>query len=208
MARFSPFVEQVLRENGWFPGRRLDNARFNFITETFRTRYEFELFDAAASILREFGDLRINQGGAEGLVEVKPGHRLPRMDFDFDPLHKHFTSLPEYAPYNYVYDYVWGQQLGHRVYPIGNIDPVRYTLRLLVDDLGRIYEVGDGSGYCPGNSIEEALELLITAVPKKEITKSPYHEEVDMGDWTYDIWRPKVEEEKQRRDKLRESNSN
>lgn len=159
------------------------------------------MFEAAASILREFGDLRINKGEVESFIEVSPNVHVPRTSFDFDPLIEHFTNRAQFVPYNYIHPYVWGQRLGRRVYPIGNLDRLCYNKKLLVDDLGCIYEFGDGS-FHTGDSIEEALETLIIG-PKGWAPGRPWRREVEMGDWTFDIWTEKAEAEKQRRDKLR-----
>ncbi|MFE5947112.1 SUKH-3 domain-containing protein [Streptomyces sp. NPDC056480] len=111
-------MADVLEASGWAPGRMVDTARW-------RTRFAalgFDMHAAALAFLKEFGGLTVNVSG--------PGISCARTPFELDPElawgdEDRFTE--------------WGEAIGRRLYPLGELDHGRFFLG--IDEVGVIYLV-------------------------------------------------------------------
>ncbi|MFF9065102.1 SUKH-3 domain-containing protein [Streptomyces sp. NPDC014891] len=130
-------VETVLREAGWHPGRAVDTARWTRQLE----QDGFRSHAAAENFLREFGGLATGHGGA--------GITRAREVFDLDPL----LAQGEADRF-----YEWGEEIGHRLFPVGEL-----AGRFLgLDEDGELYVV-DG-WLARFGRMPKAMENLVLGV--------------------------------------------
>lgn len=146
--RFSAPVEAVLREAGWYPGRRLSDDEIAAMRRGFATgrgRFGGRIGGAylADAVLREFGGLVIAGPG--------PGLEINPRPFAIDP------SLAAY--YNETLIDV-GRAMRVRLYPLG-VEGMDEAV-LAITDLGKIISVDPTGEWLLGDSFDEALDLLIT----------------------------------------------
>ncbi|MER8235672.1 SUKH-3 domain-containing protein [Streptomyces sp. NPDC094049] len=136
---WSSEVERVLREAGWHPGRAVD-------TRGWKERLEqdgFRSHAAAEDFLREFGGLAVGHGGA--------GITRAREPFDLDPL----LALGEADRFG-----EWGEEIGHHLFPVGELDRGHAFLGL--DEDGGLYVVANWlARFGP---MPEAMENLVLGV--------------------------------------------
>jgi hypothetical protein len=144
--RFSPDVETELIAAGWMPGRdasaRVDPWLAEVATREGEYGTRLEPFDAARRIYHEFGLLDVDLHGMGEELGRFPIHFYP-MDVPLDPF----------------YLAAFGRHVGGRVFPIGHTDDGANML--VVDESGRVYNLHDTGTYLLGNTIDEALELMV-----------------------------------------------
>ncbi|MFF7181555.1 SUKH-3 domain-containing protein [Streptomyces sp. NPDC008121] len=136
---WSSEVERALRAAGWYPGRALD-------TRDWKQQWEqdgFRSHAAAEDFLREFGGLWVGHGGA--------GITRAREPFDLDPL----LALGEADRFG-----EWGEEIGRRLFPIGELDRGHAFLGL--DEDGELYAVDDWLARF--GRMPEAMENLVLGV--------------------------------------------
>ncbi|MGW2564173.1 SUKH-3 domain-containing protein [Streptomyces sp. NPDC001514] len=136
---WSAEVEAVLRGSGWHPGRSVDTA-------VWRERLEaegFRVHSAAEEFLREFGGLTVDSGG--------PGITRAREAFELDPL----LALGEDDRFG-----EWGEEIGRRLFPLGELDHGHAFLGL--DEQGELYVVADWLARF--GRMPEAMENLVVGV--------------------------------------------
>ncbi|MCT9080902.1 SUKH-3 domain-containing protein [Streptomyces fulvoviolaceus] len=136
---WSAEVEAVLRGAGWYPGRSVD-------TTAWRERLEadgFHIHSAAEEFLREFGGLTVGSGGS--------GITSAREAFELDPL----LALGEDDRFG-----DWGEEIGRRIAPLGEVDHGRFFLGL--DEHGELYLVAGRPARF--GRMPEALENLVLGV--------------------------------------------
>lgn len=113
-------VEEALMRAGWWPDRRVDTAAWRAQLEA----SGFAFHEAAEQFLSEFGGLSVEHGGH--------GISRAREPFEFDPL----LALGEDGRFN-----EWGDLIGKRIAPLGELDQGKYFLG--IDEDGVIYLVAD-----------------------------------------------------------------
>jgi SUKH-3 immunity protein of toxin-antitoxin system len=114
--RFPGLVERALRRAGWFPGRRVETARWRAML------VGPDMHPAAEVFLGEFGGLLVDVHGS--------GRTAARTRFELDP------SLCAGEEDRFR---DWGVEIGRSLYPLGELDHGRYFLGM--DDRGLIYLV-------------------------------------------------------------------
>ncbi|WP_189801752.1 SUKH-3 domain-containing protein [Streptomyces tanashiensis] len=132
-------VETVLRDAGWHPGRAVD-------TRAWKERLEqdgFRSHAAAEGFLREFGELTVGHRGG--------GITRARGPFDLDPL----LALGEADRFA-----EWSEEIGHRLFPVGELDHGHAFLGL--DESGDLYVVSDWPARF--GRMPEAMENLVIGV--------------------------------------------
>ncbi|MFJ2748819.1 SUKH-3 domain-containing protein [Streptomyces sp. NPDC087297] len=136
---WSAEVETVLRGAGWYPGRNVD-------TTVWRERLEadgFRIHSAAEDFLREFGGLTV-VGGGSGITRA-------REPFELDPL----LALGEDDRFG-----EWGEEIGHHLFPLGDLDHGHAFLGL--DERGELYVVVNWLARF--GRMPEAMENLVLGV--------------------------------------------
>ncbi|MBY8864169.1 SUKH-3 domain-containing protein [Streptomyces sennicomposti] len=136
---WSPEVEQVLREAGWHAGRAVDTAGWKRRLE----QNGFRSHAAAEDFLREFGGLAVGHGGV--------GITRAREPVDLDPL----LALGEADRFD-----EWGEEIGHRLFPVGELAGGHAFLGL--DEDGELYVVDDWLARF--GRMPEAMENLVLGV--------------------------------------------
>ncbi|MFC8505538.1 SUKH-3 domain-containing protein [Streptomyces sp. NPDC057411] len=136
---WSSEVERVLREAGWRPGRAVDTARWTRQLE----QDGFRSHAAAEDFLREFGGLAVGHGGA--------GITRAREAFDLDPL----LALGEDDRFD-----EWGEEIGHHLFPVGELAGGHAFLGLGED--GELYVVANWLARF--GRMPEAMENLVLGV--------------------------------------------
>ncbi|MGW1246567.1 SUKH-3 domain-containing protein [Streptomyces sp. NPDC002535] len=136
---WSPEVERVLREAGWHPGRVVDATCWKQQLE----QEGFRSHAAAEDFLREFGELAVGHGGA--------GITRAREPFALDPL----LALGEADRFDQ-----WSQEIGHRLFPVGELADGLAFLGL--DEDGELYVVDDRPARF--GRMPEAMENLVLGV--------------------------------------------
>jgi len=140
MASISPDLERVLTHSGWFPGRRIAIDHWSEAT----SRSGLQMFTAAREFLEEFGGLTL-------VPEVGEGQAFHAIPFTIDPTDDRceeawqVEDLEEHFPL--------------RFFPVGMYG----ATVLLITDQGHLCLLFDGSLDCCGDSVAEALELLLLA---------------------------------------------
>ncbi|MGW4777222.1 SUKH-3 domain-containing protein [Streptomyces filamentosus] len=150
---WSSEVERVLREAGWHPGRTVDTAGWKQRLE----QDGFRSHAAAEGFLREFGGLAVGHGGT--------GITRAREPFDLDPL----LALGEADRFG-----GWGEEIGHHLFPVGELAGGHAFLGL--DEDGELYVVDDWPGRF--GRMPEAMENLVLGVmpvhmPEPKSTGAP-----------------------------------
>ena len=146
--RFSTPVEAVLREAGWYPGRRLSDDEITAMHRGFATgrgRFGGQLDGAylADAVLREFGGLVIAGPG--------PGLEINPRPFAIDPsLAARYTET--------LIDVERAMRV--ILYPLG-VEGMDEAV-LAITDLGKIISVDPTGEWLLGDNFDEALDLLIT----------------------------------------------
>jgi hypothetical protein len=134
MRRFSKETEASLMAGGWYLGRSV-------LTQT-RLPSDFGLFDAAASVLDEFGGLHIGVAGP-GIDNQKSVLQIDAMKGEFaDERFSEFAVV-----------------IRSKLYPLGEIDGENFYLA--IDEQGRVFLLMDDLWFA-GNNFDEALELLLS----------------------------------------------
>ncbi|MFG2813696.1 SUKH-3 domain-containing protein [Streptomyces sp. NPDC048410] len=144
MSAWTPEVVEVLEASGWVPGRRVD-------TDGWRAMFEphgLAMHDAAAAFLREFGGLTVRVSG--------PGITCARTPFELDP------ELARGEEDRFL---DWGESIGRRLFPLGELDHGRFFLA--IDEAAEIYLV-EGWLACFGPA-PQALENLVRGVAPRRI---------------------------------------
>ena len=139
MQRFSNETEQVLRDSGWQPGRRVDAQPW---LERLASN-GILVHESAATFLAEFGGLSVEIDG--------PGVTRARTPFELDP------DLVDGEEDRFA---DWSKEIGEHIVPIGELDRGRYFLG--ISGAGTVYIVADwlsslGTG-------DEGLERLIRGI--------------------------------------------
>jgi hypothetical protein len=145
--RFPPEVVEVLRNAGWFPGRRTDAQVAEAVDVVCRGigRYgaTIEVFPAATEALGEFCGLYVEQDG--------PGRDLRRRPFAIDPTHVAATTET-------LADL--GKVLKTRLFPIGMEG--YYDSVLAIDEAARVFALDHAGVWHLGNTMDAALVTLVT----------------------------------------------
>ncbi|MFE1925966.1 SUKH-3 domain-containing protein [Streptomyces asoensis] len=132
-------VEQVLRDAGWVPERRVN-------PETWLSAFEAEglrRHAAVSAFLSEFGGLAVNISGS--------GVNRAREPFELDP------SLCEGEGDRFL---EWGEDVKRSIFPIGVLDDGRFFLG--IDENSEIYLVE--TWLASFGSMPEAMSNLIMGV--------------------------------------------
>ena len=141
MFNFSPDVEKVLRESGWFPARSVQISQW--IDPLVQVGYR--PLPVAKRILENLGGL-----------EITPPHNEANVFFPgkivFDPVFAASSELDRVEN--------WQKQYDIALFPLGESDPL---FILLCSEDGRIFDARAEWLYFLGETIESALELLILA---------------------------------------------
>jgi len=163
--RFSPQVEAVLRQAGWYPSRVVPDSQLEqWMVLEWDTlpgfHFQTRMFSAAYHILREFGGLVIEQNG--------PGVTCCRERFKFDPL----ESIKLTEAYNWPFS-EWAAD--GSLYPFGCFASGKTTDgAIAVDGRGRI--VDQDYVILIGANIDEALENLIIGLMPKPLDRERWKE--------------------------------
>ncbi|MFJ8495936.1 SUKH-3 domain-containing protein [Streptomyces sp. NPDC094038] len=139
MVEFSSGAQAVLRDAGWFPGRRVDTSAWMATLGA----SGIAAYDAARKFLAEFGGLVVDISG--------PGIDRAREPFELDPL---LCSGEEDRFLE------WGEEIWHSLFPIGVFDMGRYFLG--IDEEGEIYLVE--TWIASFGRMPHAMENLISGV--------------------------------------------
>ncbi|MEV5881011.1 SUKH-3 domain-containing protein [Streptomyces sp. NPDC052101] len=144
MSCWSQEVREVLEASGWTPGRKVDTGRWRsmFIT------VGLAMHDAAEAFLQEFGGLTVNVSG--------PGISCARTPFALDP------ELAWGEDDRFVQ---WGESIGHRLFPLGELDHGRFFLG--INEVGVIYLVE--TFVASFGPMPQALENLVLGVAPRRI---------------------------------------
>ncbi|MFE0641792.1 SUKH-3 domain-containing protein [Streptomyces sp. NPDC058877] len=118
MSNWSPEVNAVLEASGWTPGRKVGTDRWRSMFES----VGLAMHDAAEAFLQEFGGLTVNVNG--------PGISCARTPFELDP-ELAWGENDRFAE--------WGEAIGRRLYPLGELDHGRFFLG--IDEAGVIHLV-------------------------------------------------------------------
>jgi hypothetical protein len=162
--RFSMAVEQVLRQAGWSPGRRVsDDAMRHWLAIEWNKPFYQVIFPAAYSVLREFGGLHITFLFHTPDPDFQPFDIAPR------------TAAAELDAETCVY-YEWW--LNERLFPLG----VQQDDVLMIGLQGRMYQLCNVSGeiLVLGENFDQALESLIMRRPSLRLPRPTRAEEADM----------------------------
>ncbi|MEU5334215.1 SUKH-3 domain-containing protein [Streptomyces asoensis] len=144
MSSWSPRVEAVLKASGWTPGRRVDTSRWRSLFES----VGLSMHDAAQAFLQEFGGLTVNVSG--------PGISCARTPFELDP-ELAWGEEDRFAQ--------WGEAIGRRLYPLGELDHGRFFLG--IDEAGVVHLVETWvAGFGP---MPDAMENLVLGVAPRRI---------------------------------------
>lgn len=137
---FTAETEETLRAAGWYPGRRVS---VDVWRERLEASGEVRMHDAAERFLAEFGGLSMRISG--------PGITCARTPFTFDA---EFLVGEEgrFAE--------WGQEIGHDLFPIGELDEGRFFLG--IDENSEIYLVE--TWVAAFGTAQDALEKLVLGV--------------------------------------------
>ncbi|MCM2417705.1 SUKH-3 domain-containing protein [Streptomyces sp. RKAG293] len=143
MSRFSPEVDVVLRESGWFPGRR---------TEIFRWKVsvpDFIWHAAAEKFLEEFGGINVHISG--------PGITCAREPFEIDP----DLAIGEEGRFAEL-----SELFGRRFFPLGEVG--RGEFFLAIDEEGLMYLLA--TAVLSLGAADLALENLVTGVSAERLS--------------------------------------
>ncbi|MER5583670.1 SUKH-3 domain-containing protein [Streptomyces asoensis] len=144
MSSWSPRVEAVLKASGWTPGRRVDTSRWRSLFES----VGLSMHDAAQAFLQKFGGLTVNVSG--------PGISCARTPFELDP-ELAWGEEDRFAQ--------WGEAIGRRLYPLGELDHGRFFLG--IDEGGVVHLVETWvAGFGP---MPHAMENLVLGVAPRRI---------------------------------------
>ena len=146
MIDWSPEVRKVLKRSGWAPGRRTDTRRWRSMFE----RAGLPMHDAAESFLQEFGGLTVRISG--------PGITCAREPFELDP------ALVQGEEDRFL---EWGEEIGHRLFPLGELDHGRFFLG--IDEAAEIYLVE--TWVASFGAMPQALEGLILGMAPRLINE-------------------------------------
>ncbi|MET8783940.1 SUKH-3 domain-containing protein [Streptomyces sp. NPDC004589] len=144
MSSWSPETGEVLEASGWTPGRKVS-------TDHWRSMFEaagLAMHDAAEVFLQEFGGLTVNVSG--------PGISCARTPFELDP-ELAWGEDDRFAE--------WGESIGHRLFPLGELDHGRFFLA--IDEVGVIYLVE--TWVASFGPMPQAMENLVLGVAPRRI---------------------------------------
>ncbi|MFG2281794.1 SUKH-3 domain-containing protein [Streptomyces asoensis] len=144
MSSWSPKVEAVLKASGWVPGRRVDTSRWRSLFES----VGLSMHDAAQAFLQEFGGLTVNVSG--------PGISCARTPFELDP-ELAWGEEDRFAQ--------WGEAIGRRLYPLGELDHGRFFLG--IDEAGVVHLVE--TWVASFGPMPHAMENLVLGVAPRRI---------------------------------------
>ncbi|OII65011.1 hypothetical protein BJP40_18700 [Streptomyces sp. CC53] len=144
MSHLVPEVADVLRASGWVPGRKVDTGRW----EASFAAAGLLMHAPAHAFLREFGGLAVHVGG--------PGVTCARTPFELDP------ALARGEEGRFL---EWGDALGRRLFPLGELDHGRYFLG--IDELHEVYLVE--AWVASFGPVPRALEHLVLGVAPRRI---------------------------------------
>lgn len=139
MRSWSPEVAEVLAGSGWVPGRRVGTERWRAVFEA----VGLDMHDAAAAFLEEFGGLTVDVRG--------PGISCARTPFEL---------APELARGEEDRFAEWGESIGRRLFPLGELDEGRFFLG--IDEAGEVYLVA--SWVASFGPMPQAMEHLVLGV--------------------------------------------
>lgn len=134
---FSPAVQQILEQAGWYKGR---NA-----AGTFPLPHDVVYPEAILLILGEFGGLHVRSTG--------PGSTLSRLSIYFDPMDADFESSEDGNIHYYA------SLLSKKLYPLGSIPTEALTLCL--DENFHTYMLGDNLHYVGDSFVEGVSNILL-----------------------------------------------
>ncbi|MEV6742354.1 SUKH-3 domain-containing protein [Streptomyces sp. NPDC051104] len=144
MSSWSPEVDEVLEASGWAPGRKVDAGRWRSMFEA----VGLAMHDAAEAFLQEFGGLTVNVS--------RPGITCARTPFELDP-ELAFGEDDRFLE--------WGEAIGRRLFPLGELDHGRFFLA--IDEVNEIYLVE--TWVASFGPMPQALENLVLGVAPHRI---------------------------------------
>ncbi|MEM8601665.1 MAG: SUKH-3 domain-containing protein [Bacteroidota bacterium] len=154
MSRFVPEVEQLLRLAGWFPGRRIEDARIDAWASEIESPEGFRMTPAARRVLSEFGGLHVKP-------QTVVGRDRARSDIKFNPR----SGIGEEIQ---ITDWLSPDALGRGFFPIGAAS--KSYLVCAVDSAGGFYAWFDGMHW-KGEPFDQALEQLLLGIdPTKDVS--------------------------------------
>ncbi|MYV37511.1 hypothetical protein GT030_01155 [Streptomyces sp. SID1328] len=145
--RFSDTAEQLLRDAGWHPGRRVEVA-------SWRARLEaggFHVTECAEKFLSEFGGLVFRNSGPGLTCAVEP--------FELDP------TLADGEDDRFG---EWGEELNKSLCPVGEGGHGEYFLA--IDEGGEMYLVADW--VATFGASDQALEALLLGIAPTVVAES------------------------------------
>jgi len=156
--RFSPAVEQALREAGWYPGRMLPESE---VEKWYAFRWKEEpgycyAHEVALQVLREFGGLHIEQSA--------PGINYPRKPFCIDPL----SALGIHDDHWLFYE--WHAE--DTLYPLSFVGQERDAV-LAMTHRGQVFLLGEVLMRW-GDTFDQALENAILGIRPAEVPVPNY----------------------------------
>lgn len=144
MSSWSTETGKVLEASGWTPERQVDTDRWRSMFEA----VGLAMHDAAEAFLQEFGGLTVNVSG--------PGISCARTPFELDP-ELAWGEDDRFAE--------WGESIGHRLFPLGELDHGRFFLG--IDEVGVIYLVE--TWVASFGPMPQAVEHLVLGVAPRRI---------------------------------------
>jgi hypothetical protein len=144
MSGWPPEAREVLEASGWRPGRKVDTGRWRSMFET----VGLAMHDAAEAFLQEFGGLTVNVSG--------PGISCARTPFELDP-ELAWGEDDRFAG--------WGESIGHRLFPLGELDHGRFFLG--IDEVGVIYLVE--TWVASFGPMPQAMDNLVLGVAPRRV---------------------------------------
>lgn len=143
MSGFPEDIDEIIKHQGWFPGRRYEGPKHR--------PDGYAIFPAAEAILEEFEGLKLGTTG--------PGVDCARSDIEMDPFYG--DGMAEVIHEN-------NNQLGRRMryYPLAGVH--KGHMVMFVDDDGAIYLYFDSLEFYASNFKEAIINLMRGVLPKVE----------------------------------------
>ncbi len=157
--RFPQDTEKVLKDAGWFSGRRVADEQMTVWRTALDSESGFQMFPAAQAALLEFGGLEVKRRG--------PGLTSARLPFHLDPT----LAIGEEDRFS-----KFESVLQTRLYPLGEVADGHSFLA--VAENGEAFLAGDDLFFA-GKTIDEALERLTLGLSVQRLDLTIHREQDD-----------------------------